>query len=109
MFYETKMEGRGESLTLSHKNEQILFRGAEVLTATFKEMIAGDFADVKLMAFGPFEAPIYRAEGRYRMRLVIKCALNKRSRELFSLLLCRFQQQGGNQAQLSIDFNPTNL
>ncbi len=96
-------------LTLSHKNEQILFRGAEVLTATFKEMIAGDFADVKLMAFGPFEAPIYRAEGRYRMRLVIKCALNKRSRELFSLLLCRFQQQGGNQAQLSIDFNPTNL
>ena len=61
------------------------------------------------MAFGPFEAPIYRAEGRYRMRIVIKCALNKRSRALFSQLLCEFQLQGGNQAQLSIDFNPTNL
>jgi primosomal protein N' (replication factor Y) len=96
-------------LTLSHRNEQTLFTGAKRLTDMLKEEIAGAFSDVKLLAFGPFEAPIYRAEGRYRMRLVIKCALNKRSRALFAKLLCDFQQGGGGLPQLSVDFNPTNL
>ena len=96
-------------LTLSHRSEQTLFEGAKRLSDMLKEEIAGAFADVKLLAFGPFEAPIYRAEGRYRMRLVIKCALNKRSRALFSKLLCDFQQGGNNLPQLSVDFNPTNL
>lgn len=96
-------------LTLSHRSEQVLFRGAQQLTEQLKEAIGGEFADVKLLAFGPFEAPIYRAEGRYRMRLVIKCALNKRSRALFSSLLSQFRQMGGEQPLLSVDFNPTNL
>ena len=96
-------------LTLSHRNEQTLFTGAKRLADMLKEEIAGAFSDVKLLAFGPFEAPIYRAEGRYRMRLVIKCALNKRSRALFAKLLCDFQQGGGGLPQLSVDFNPTNL
>ena len=96
-------------LTLSHRNEQTLFAGATRLAEMLKDAIAGEFSDVKLLAFGPFEAPIYRAEGRYRMRLVIKCGLNKRTRALFAKMLCDFQQAGGNLPQLSVDFNPTNL
>jgi primosomal protein N' (replication factor Y) len=96
-------------LTLSHKNEQTLFTGAKLLTDQLKEAIAGEYRDVKLIAFGPFEAPIYRAEGRYRMRLVIKCRLQKRTRALFRAILTQFQQNGTGLPQLSIDFNPTNL
>ncbi len=96
-------------LTLSHRNEQVLFEAARTLTERLKAAIAGDYNDVKLLAFGPFEAPIYRAEGRYRMRLVIKCRLNKRTRALFAALLSAFQQEQKSGAVLSVDFNPTNL
>ena len=96
-------------LTLSHQNEHTLFAGAKMLTEQLKEAIAGEYNDVKIIAFGPFEAPIYRAEGRYRMRLVIKCRLQKRTRALFRAILSKFQQSGTGLPQLSIDFNPTNL
>ncbi len=96
-------------LTLSHRNEQMLFAGAKQLTEQLKAAIEGEYSDVKLLAFGPFEAPIYRAEGRYRMRIVIKCKLLKRTRALFRTILTQFQQGGQSLPQLSIDFNPTNL
>ena len=96
-------------LTLSHKNEQTLFAGAKMLTEQLKSAIEGEYNDVKLLAFGPFEAPIYRAEGRYRMRIVIKCKLTKRTRALFRAILTQFQQSGTGLPQLSVDFNPTNL
>ena len=96
-------------LTLSHRNEQRLFEAAARLTAMLKSAIEGEFSDVQVIAFGPFEAPIYRAEGLYRMRLVIKCALTKRSRAMFATLADEFRQQGTEAAVLSVDFNPTNL
>ena len=96
-------------LTLSHRNEQTLFVGAKQLTEQLKTAVQGEFHDVKILAFGPFEAPIYRAEGRYRMRIVVKCRLLKRTRELFRSILSQFQQSGNSLPQLSIDFNPTNL
>jgi primosomal protein N' (replication factor Y) len=96
-------------LTLSHRNEQALFDGAAKLGELLKLAVTLDFSDVKIVAFGPFEAPIYRAEGLYRMRFVIKCALNKRSREMFRTVMNEFRQQSGNLPVLSVDFNPTNL
>jgi primosomal protein N' len=70
-----------------------------------------DFADVPLVSFGPFEAPVYRVENCYRMRMVVKCRLNKRSRALFSTLLTRFapSPKGNAKPILSVDFNPSSL
>ncbi len=96
-------------LTLSHTEEQTLMRAAKALSDELKGRIEGDFSDVKLIAFGPFEAPVYRAEGKYRMRMVIKCKLNRRTRELFYELLCLFGKQGMDGALLSVDFNPSSL
>ena len=96
-------------LTLSHRNEQQLMRGAKTLSDALASRLADDFQDVKLIAFGPFEAPIYRADGQYRMRMVIKCALNKRTRELFADLLASFAREGEGTPLLSVDFNPSNL
>ena len=95
-------------LTLSHQSERTLFEGAERLSQMLKDAVAGAYADVKIIAFGPFEAPVYRAEGKYRMRLVIKCALNKRALAMFREVLCTYQQSGAAPL-LSVDFNPTNL
>ncbi|MBR6728232.1 MAG: primosomal protein N', partial [Clostridia bacterium] len=96
-------------LTLSHKDERELLMAARALSDELMRRIASTYSDVRMVVFGPFEAPIYRADGHYRMRMVIKCVLNKRSRALFAELLTAFQKQGNGTPLLSVDFNPSSL
>ena len=79
------------------------------LAETVKELTAGEYADVALVTFGPFEAPVYRADGKYRMRMVIKCALNRRTRAMFGALLDAFGRQKPHTPLLTVDFNPSAL
>lgn len=60
------------------------------------------------IAYGPFEAPVYKAQGRYRKRILIKCKLNNALRALFSKIYSDFLKSSG-QNFISIDFNPVNL
>ena len=60
------------------------------------------------IAYGPFEAPIYKAQGRYRKRIIIKCKLNSALRELFSKIYSEFSRRG-DKSFISIDFNPSSL
>lgn len=96
-------------LTLSHADERKLLPAAKVLSDELTALVGGDYHDVKLIAFGPFEAPIYRADGKYRMRMVVKCRLNARTREMFGALLDIFGKQKPETPLLSIDFNPSSL
>ena len=96
-------------LTLSHKDERELMLAAKVLSDELSRRVSAAYSDVKLIAFGPFEAPVYRADGQYRMRMVIKCKLTKRTKALFAEILSTFQKQGGGVPLLSIDFNPSVL
>ena len=96
-------------LTLSHSDERHLLPAAKALSEELARQVATAFADVKLVVFGPFEAPVYRVDGRYRMRMVVKCKLNKRTRELFGVLLDTFGRQRPQTPLLSVDFNPSNL
>ena len=75
----------------------------------FKILATKDYPDLPFVVFGPFEAPIYKVDEKYRMRMVIKCKLNKKCRELFSRILIKFGIEAKNKTSLSIDFNPTNL
>lgn len=105
-------------MTISAEDETDLFAAVGKLTKVFGEMTQGDgeFSDLPIVAFGPFEAPIYKVDGRCRMRMVIKCRLNKRSRELFAKVLRLFSDASaksngryGKKPYLSIDFNPSSL
>jgi len=96
-------------LTLSHRDERELMMAAKALSDELSRRVAAEYNDVKLIAFGPFEAPVYRADGQYRMRMVIKCGLSKRTRALFAELLSVFQKQGNGTPLLSVDFNPSTL
>ena len=60
------------------------------------------------IAYGPFEAPIYKAQGRFRKRIIIKCKLNNSLREVFSKIYSEFSRRG-DKSFISIDFNPSNL
>ncbi len=68
-----------------------------------------EFKDTPIVAFGPFEAPIYKLDGRYRMRMVFKCKLNSKTRELFARVMRESGQSVSKRVSLSIDLNPSNV
>ena len=98
-------------LTVTSPDEKALQKAVLRLSEALDGLTAGDYADVPVQRFGPFEAPVYRVDNVYRMRMVIKCRLNKRSRAMFASLHMTFTA-GSSASQkpvLSIDFNPSNL
>jgi len=97
-------------LTLTAGDEDALTRAAARLSKSFGRYISKEYKDVKVIAFGPFEAPIYKISDKYRLRMVVKCRLNSRARALFDSLLCEFGDGGGkNGVTLSADFNPNGI
>ena len=73
------------------------------------EKLNGELGKLPFIVFGPFEAQVYKINEKFRMRMVVKCVLNKRSRELFSRILSKYSGASAKKPNLSIDFNPTNL
>lgn len=96
-------------MTLTSSDEKQTLMTATRLKEELETLIGGEYSDVQMIIFGPFEAPVYKVEGKYRIRMIIKCRLNKKSRALFSLLLKRFGKEGASSPILTIDFNPTGL
>ena len=96
-------------LTLTSSDEKELFRASDIMSKKLKDNCNGAYSDVPIELYGPFEAPVYKVENRYRMRMVAKCVLNKQSRALFSAVLREFSQANVRGLSLSIDFNPSNL
>lgn len=96
-------------INIACSDEKQAVMGAARVREEIDRQTSGEFADIKLIVFGPFESPVYKAEGKYRMRIVIKCRLNKRSREFFSRLLADFGKNNKSRASMSVNFNPTAL
>lgn len=96
-------------LTLTSPDEREVLRASALLSETLNKALAGEYSDVPTVRYGPFEAPVYKVEGKYRMRMIIKCRLNNRSRALFSGILSDFSKSGVKGLSLSVDFNPSTL
>lgn len=96
-------------ITVSSQDEIFLQKAVIALEAKLKEELAGNFQDVKLIVFGPFEAPIYKIKETYRMRFVIKCKSNKRTRALLKTVLDTTMQKLGKKVTVSIDINPNTI
>ncbi len=100
-------------ITVSSADEREMMSAAAAVRQEYLKLTkkGGKFEQVPTVVFGPFEAPVYRAEGRCRMRFVIKCKLNADTRALFDALLQKFavDRRTGAKTQISLDFNPTSL
>ena len=97
-------------LTLTSSDEKELLKASGILSDMLsKKMLDTEYKELPMIVFGPFEAPVYKVDNKYRMRMVIKCKLNKKCRSLFSALLSEFSRKTPNKISLSIDFNPSNL
>ena len=91
-------------LTMTSEDEVALHQYSKNLSLLIVEKLGGEYSHMPFMVFGPFEAHVYKVNEKYRLRMVIKCKLNKDSRRLFHELLCH---AGKNRdVTLSIDLNP---
>ena len=97
------------SLMLTSHDEHELMKASSILSDMLKRAREGAYADLPLIVFGPFEASVYKVENKYRMRMIVKCRLSKRTRAMFSEILCEFSRASVRGLSLSIDFNPSNL
>lgn len=96
-------------MSVSSADEKETLKASAILSQKFSSLINEKYRDLPLIVFGPFEAPVYKVDNKYRMRMVVKCKLNKRSRAMFSELLCDFSKACSKGLSLSVDFNPSNL
>ena len=95
--------------TLTSPDEALLGVGAKRLSEMIREMLSGKYSDVKTVVFGPFEAPVYKVQNNCRMRMVIKCKLSRRTREMLSEILCNFGHKATKRLTISVDLNPSSL
>lgn len=96
-------------MTISSTYENELMKATKILAEKFARLVESEYSDLPLLTFGPFEAPVYKVDSKYRMRMVVKCKLGRRSRAMFAELLADFSKSGARDLNLSIDFNPSNL
>ena len=96
-------------LTVTGAYETELLRATTLMAQMLREMAEGEYKDVTLVTFGPFEAPVYRVDNKYRMRMVLKCKLTRRTLSMLAELLSTFGQRVSKKVTLSIDLNPSSL
>lgn len=89
-------------LTLTSADETALTRSAAALLSHMVSEAQKHYADEPMTFYGPFEAPIYRENDRYRLNIIVKCKLNQRVRAFFSSLLSMTLEERAVTA--SIDF-----
>jgi primosomal protein N' (replication factor Y) len=95
--------------TFASASEHELVTGATQFTETFKKLKAEKYDGVASVVFGPMEAPIYKINGVYRMRVVVKTKLNASARKLISEAYSEISKTLGKRISISVDVNPTNL
>lgn len=91
----------------SSSGEKTLGNFSAMLALELKKLSEDKYSDVPLSVFGPFEAPIYKINDKFRTRIVIKFKNNSRSRELLSELMREAEFRAGKMVSVSIDINPT--
>lgn len=96
-------------VTLSAVSEGELMRVSAAFAKRLRELLGGEFSDTPMTVFGPIEAPLYKINEIYRLRMVLKCRANSRTRQLISRMLCEFEKKTKNKITISADINPNNL
>lgn len=92
--------------TLQSADEILLQKGAARFEELLRERHRGNYRDVFVRCFGPFEAPIYKLQGKCRMRFLVKCRANRRTREYLRDILLYFTEKAGDKVTVTLDLNP---
>lgn len=109
-------------ITLSGEDEGYLGMATTRMKDRILEQTRVAFSDIPLIVYGPFEAPVYRVQNMCRMRFVLKCRLNRRTRAFLSELVCEFNRstpikysrtmpsvKSNGRVTVSVDLNPSTV
>ncbi len=91
---------------LTSDSERELDKACEKLNETVGKLLNTEFSDVKIIAYGPFDAVPYKLKNSFRRKLVVKYKNDKRTRELFKAVLSSFNTK---DVKCSFDASPTTL
>ncbi len=94
-------------LTVTSDSEAALFAATRKLSDSMRVKLEGEYGKLPFVVYGPFEAQVYKLNEKYRMRMVVKCKLNRASRALFKELLCEFAAE--RDVTLAVDLNPLSV
>jgi primosomal protein N' (replication factor Y) len=75
---------------LTSDSERDLEKASEKLNKILSDKLSGEYSDVKIIAYGPFEAFPYKLKNKFRRRLVVKYKNDARTRALFREALLGF-------------------
>ncbi len=95
--------------TFSSESENELLAAAVDFSDRFRQLNREQFPAAATELFGPMEAPIYRLNGVYRMRVLLKCRFNAPTRALISQAYAGISRTVGRKIGISVDVNPMNL
>ena len=90
------------------RNEDLLGRCASDFLQDLKSRASG-IKKAPMTVYGPIEAPIYKMNEQFRLRLVIKGKSNAAMRSLISGLLCDCMKKYSGRVDISVDVNPNSL
>lgn len=95
------------SVMTSAATQGFAAKSAEKFVEVLTELLKGDFADVKMIILRPTPTIVPRVNNRYRYRIIIKCRLSNRTRELVTKALDEFYKTDmGKKSTISVDVNP---
>ena len=94
--------------TLSSESENELMSACREFSSLWSKTAAAN-ADIPTVMFGPMEAPVYKVGGIYRMRAVIKCRMDGKTRGMISGVYSELSRMLGRKIGLSVDINPNSL
>ncbi len=90
---------------MTSEKESELDKASEFINNYMSRLLEDEFKDVKIIAYGPFEAVPYKVKNTYRRKLVVKFKNNKRTRALFKRVLEEFYKKDG--VRCYFDASPT--
>ena len=96
-------------ISVSSRTEAAVSSAATALFEELRRLMNGAFRDVPVISFGPFEAPVYKMDATYRMRVVLKCRRSKQLLRMLGALLETFSAPAYKAVSVGVDVNPTNL
>lgn len=92
---------------LSSESERALDIASKKLNEALGELLKNSFSDVRIIAYGPFDAVPYKLKNSFRRKLVVKYKNSQRTRELFRTVLGTFGAK--DSVKCFFDASPTVL
>ncbi len=96
-------------ITLISDSEKDIENASAALDDYMKTLIKEQYNDLVLQIFGPFEAPIYKINDKYRIRVVVKCRMTKKTRSFLRRVTAEFNDRLKKNFTVTIDINPNIL